>query len=381
VKGKKEKISVMFLFLILLGANVANLQLISSVVPKHNWREPTEQVFEKKVSRNDAHELDYQTLVEVSEFILAAAEKNNYQFDCVVYSAALLFESEDALIIIGHGYFDSKQQYFIGDYSERAIQKMAHGRDIVALLACYSATIVLANKKQLTYQNSIDLLTAIKDLGNNLAWVQKSIFTPSQNILLFDLESGGGGAIEDATIPWNGLRFARTGYDNGKIWNLWYDNAQILLKNFMLANQGIEVEFTLTGSYLIEIATGTYQWYYHVLTYDAWLYMNSDDNIYLHIENIVKNDEKEKRIVDVKYKELSSLYTTQGYTPFITMTVLLCTLLCEIGLALLAPLGSALIKGGAITGLIKVAAIIGVVFIVLAIITAIAVWIITITWI
>ena len=64
----------------------------------------------------------------------------------------------------------------------------------------------------------------------------------------------------------------------------------------MLANQGIKVEFTFSGSYLIEVAPDTYQWYYHVLTYDAWLYMNSDDNIYLHIENIVKNDEKEKKI-------------------------------------------------------------------------------------
>ncbi|MHA1842242.1 MAG: hypothetical protein ACTSYW_09740 [Candidatus Heimdallarchaeota archaeon] len=315
MKGKKEKISVMFLFLILLGANVANLQLISSVVPKHDWREPTEQVFEKKVSRNDAHELDYQTLVEVSEYILDTAEHNNYQFDCVVYSAALLFESEDALIIIGHGYFDSKQQYFIGDYSERAIQKMAHGRDIVALLACYSATIVLTNKKQLTYQNSIDLLTAIKDLGNNLAWVQKSIFTPLQNILLSDLDSGGvnGWSLRNPPPIFNVLRQAHT-YDGKDIyWNLFTEAGINSLSYYMRSHKYRLMEFTFIGEFLIEVSENSYMVERHTVEFESWILTKSDTKDYFHVEDIYIDGEYQSRQrYDYKVDDLLDAMVTEA---------------------------------------------------------------------
>ena len=68
-------------------------------------------------------------------YIRSEATNNNFEITTTVISAALLFESADTLIIIGHSYFDVNGNYFIGDYSAKRIQQFAQEKERVALLA------------------------------------------------------------------------------------------------------------------------------------------------------------------------------------------------------------------------------------------------------
>jgi len=406
VKGTKEKISVVFLFVILLGANVANLQLISSVVPKYNWREPPGQVVEKKEFGTDSYGLDYQTLVEVSEFILGSAEQNNYQFDCVVFSAALLFESEDALIIIGHGHFNLEGQYSIGDYSASSIQKLANKKEFVALLACYSATIKLTNKKQLIYQNSIDLITAIEDLSDYFAWIQKNTFTLSQNIQLFDLDSGGGNGLTDAPEFFTSLKYAFSVHpDYGDTyWNLNFESAMRSLSSYMMNYKYRRVEFTFTGTHYVELVpdSGNYVANSHSCTFNAWLSIEGDTQKYVQIRDVLVDGNDQKKDFSMKLEELmlaldeatyrsnviAALGIFAGTFVAIGASFLAAAISLKLAVGALATSGTmattAMVSAGwtvaSLSGLVTLCTVLGITCIVIAILTAITVVILAATW-
>jgi len=311
VKGTKEKISVLFLFVILLGANVANLQLISSVVPKYNWREPPGQVVEK-VSKSNTCELNYQILIEISEYVLNTAEKNNYQFNCVVYSTALLFESEEVLIIIGHGHFDSKQQYSIGDYSAEKIYTLAQEKNVIALLACYSASLKFDNKKQLTYLDKIDLFTVMNDLCKFLSWMQATTYTSIENIILFDFDSGDSNGNQEPTYLMNGLRYAYSihpEYGHKIYWNLYVDSARDALYNYMLGYKYILVIFYFSGNFLIEQPSGNYELEYHCITYHAKIIIEGDMKNYLDLYNFEVDGAAKKRFAKkLKLDDINDIF-------------------------------------------------------------------------
>ena len=372
------------MILVIMGSFLANVNIKASFITKRQNKIENVCPIDETISDYN-YELDFTSLKEISEFFSAHAKLNNYKLTTTVYSAGLLYETENSLIIIGHGHFNSQGDYYIADYSADTISKYAKDKEFVALIACYSANIELENKIQLSYTTTIDLESSINDLMDLLQWKEKYSFCPLKNINLIELDPGGGGnGGEDANFPWDGLRYAYTGYDGGTYWNIWYSSAQTSLKNFMLSHLGIKVQLTMSGDFLMDPGNGQYVMDYQVITYDCWIYRNSDMNLYMHFENVKNNGVNLGKFLDVKYNDMTSIYTTQGYTPFITMTVLLCTLLFEVGIAFLIPLGSALVKGttwASIAGLIKLMALIGVILIAAALIIGIVVWAITITWI
>jgi len=195
-KMKMEKIGMFsFLSLIFLGATIANVQIVCSTVSSNSQSimQPV-AIAEERIHHNvETFELDYQLLKGISDYLFSEATYNSFKITAISYSAALLFEGKNALIIIGHGYYNSKGQYFIGDFSEENIQMFAEEKELVALLACYSAEIDLTAPYQLKYRTRIDLLTAINDLCNFLGWHQKNAYLPVQNLYLFDLDPGQTG--------------------------------------------------------------------------------------------------------------------------------------------------------------------------------------------
>jgi len=294
VKGKMEKISVIFVLLVLLGANMANLQLVRAAALKNSYRKPAaDQVVGKRTEKSNAYELDYQILAEVSGFILSAAENNHFWFDSVVYSAALLFESEDVLIIIGHGHFDSKQQYYIGDFSAEKISQLALEKNTVALLACYSSVVKLQNQYQLSYKGKIDLKSSIVDLMISLKWQQQSNFLPEVNVILHDFDSGGGSADIPDFIT--GSIMAYNPSDN-RYYNLESQNGLYYYYQYMKANLGHIVIVTLANEYYIQIDEHSYQLITKVTVFRTWItremsFHSHDLEYFIHLNSFIINGE------------------------------------------------------------------------------------------
>ncbi len=140
---------------------------------------------------------DSLSLLDASNYIIQHAIINNFAITSVSYSSTMLIETKDSLIVIGHGFFNSQNQFYIGKYSEIQIQSFASNKDFVALLSCYSSNIKLNNEIHLTFPNEIDIISAINELFTLLEWEKIAEFTPIENRKLFDLHPGVGGGSED----------------------------------------------------------------------------------------------------------------------------------------------------------------------------------------
>ena len=275
MKGTKEKISVVFLFVILLGANVANIQFLSSIVPKSsaNPIDFTTVVCQEQPQFTD-NELGYRLTSEVYAFLQKAAVDNNFQITSTVFSAALLIESEDAIIIIGHGHFDSEGNYFIGSYSINQLQQLVVGKQIVALLACYSARIKLPNAIQLLYFNEIILKKAIDDLAMLLNWKLEQEFTPSTNVALSALDPGSG--VNGWTInnPPPLFNKRKTAYcpEYCITWDLNSETAIQSLSIFLYDHHLTAIRLNYEGEFLIETpkGSGAYSIVTKSVQYDIW---------------------------------------------------------------------------------------------------------------
>ena len=366
---------------------MANVNVIASIVP-NNIQSNGNSIANQEISK-DTNELDYASVSEISNYLLEQAKHNNYKFSTIVFSSGLLFESEDILIVVGHGNFDSKGQYSIGDFSTNMITRLAKEKEKVALLSCFSSKIKLQNNLQLTYENEIDIKSAIGDLSTLLNWKPIYKFAPTNNILLdyFDPGDGGGGSYTQATIPFNGLRRAHSFLDGHIYWNLYSSTACTSLKNYMYANLGRLVEFTYTGTFLIEqgAGSGVYDLEYHTLTYDAWITKEGDMKHYMNYDDIERDNSDLGKYIKVKMEDLTEAYDVLGYEPFIDASNTFVTVLLETGLAFLGVWGLAALASksawGAIPGFAKVCLVVGIVLVVLAFIAALAVFIVSICWI
>ena len=85
MKGKREKISVMFLFIILLGADVANIQVLSSISPKDATNPIDFTVVKQVESQFMDNELGYRLTLEVYTFLQKVATDNNFQITSTVF--------------------------------------------------------------------------------------------------------------------------------------------------------------------------------------------------------------------------------------------------------------------------------------------------------
>ncbi|MHA1630216.1 MAG: hypothetical protein ACTSXA_10485 [Candidatus Heimdallarchaeota archaeon] len=335
MKGKREKISVMFLFIILLGADVANIQVLSSISPKDATNPIDFTVVKQVESQFMDNELGYRLTLEVYTFLQKVATDNNFQITSTVFSAALLIENEDLLIIIGHGHFDIKGNYFIGTYSVNQIQQFAAKKKFVALLACFSVTVQLENAIQLVYSDTVTIKTAINDLIRVLNWESTFVFNPSINFSLFDLDSGYGGMNPAYS---NGIKYAYTGYDIGYYWDLNTEAGFLGVGNWMMAHKGILVKVYISNNYYEQIAENTWQLISGVISYDAWVIRKSDLGDYLHIENlVVYGDTSKKKYDDIKIKSIKDVLENDVFWAgaIITFAVALATILTQIGILLL----------------------------------------------
>ena len=283
---KISTINTLLVFLVIIGTVFANVNAIVSIMPINIVERDVERV-DNKTTISDINEFDVKTLTEIADYISIQAAQNNFEISAMVYSSGLLFESDNSLIIIGHGHFSSNDQYFIADYSTNRISKMAENKEVVALLACYSNNIGLENDLQLTYADTIDLISAIQDLFNLLSWTESSQLNPIKNIRLFDLDPGPGGYVE-AVYLMNGVRYA---HSRNKVWNLYSGPARANLAAYMQNNKYTLVELTFSGIFAVEQGrnTGIYELEYHKVTYDTWLTIEGDTKTYLKITNVKHN--------------------------------------------------------------------------------------------
>ncbi len=225
----------------------------------------------------------------------------------------LLYETENSLIIIGHGYYDSNNQYYLADYSANRISRMAENKDFVALLACYSSNVILHNELALTYDNEVDLKSAVDDLLDVLDWDQHFAFIPSNNFMLFDLDPGPGapGGITDAPFS-NGIKYIYSPSE-GLYWNLNTEAGFQGAGNWMFNNKYILVKVYIANDYYKQIAENTYQLISGVATYDAWIIIQSDMNDYLRIRNLVVAGVAKKSPNDIKLNSIRDVLASDEF--------------------------------------------------------------------
>ncbi len=295
---KITTINTLLVFLVIIGTIFANLSTVVSIMPKSTTERDVEIVDNSTTIATN--EFDVKTLTEIADYMSDQAAQNDFEISTMVYSSGLLFESDNSLIVIGHGYFSSNNQYFISDYSTNRISKMAKNKEMVALLACYSSNVELENNLQLTYTDTIDLTTAIQDLFSLLRWTESTQFNPIKNIQLFNLDPGGSGngwSLSNPPPAFNMMRQAHTYDGTHKYWNLLTDSGVKSLSAYMMSNKYRKIEFTFRGEFLEQTAPNQQSYYIntHSVTFDSWILIEGDLKDYLHIENIYLEGVLQKR--------------------------------------------------------------------------------------
>jgi hypothetical protein len=283
------KMQAAFLLLIIMGTVFVAVNSAAAVMPKQKRSDESKSIVitDQKRTEPNSYELDYTSITEIDAFMRSAAKNNDYKFTRIYYSAALLYETKDALIVIGHGHFDSKGQYSIGDYNENEIHYLAKEKTIAILLACYSDIVILTNAKQLSFTNEIDVLTAMNELVTFLNWEVKNTFLPTNNIALHELDPGEGGSYDPADVPvlFETKKEAYSGWD-GSYWDLSYETSIYLLSNWLLTHDCKVVLFTFEGEFLVELAPYYYVTEDYEITFKAWFKKELDLNDYLHMKDI-----------------------------------------------------------------------------------------------
>lgn len=315
MKESNKKITTILIFLVLIGTFFANINVIASIVPS-NIQANVSRKANQEIS-DDTNELDYTSVSEISNYLQEQAGYNDFKFSAIVYSAGLLFESEISLIVIGHGNFDTRGQYYIGDFSSKKISKIAEEKEMVALLSCYSSNVELENNLQLTYEEEIDIASAINELFKFLKWNQNAKFSPTNNIRLHDLDPGLGGGFDPNSPPayfMNGYKMAQS---RSTYWNLRYESALISLTNYMLSNIGIRVEFSFSTTFYEEVSTDNWVLKSHTATYDAWTFIEGDMKTYIKINNIVIDGSSKNKQISVKVDDLMVAVSQDGINGFL----------------------------------------------------------------
>ncbi len=383
---KITTINTLLVFLVIIGTIIANLSTVVSIMPKSTTERDVVKV-DNKTTITNANEFDIKTLTEIADYISIQAAQNDFEISAMVYSSGLLFESDNSLIIIGHGHFSSNNQYFIADYSENNIHEMANDKETVALLSCYSSNIKLVNERQLTYDTQIDLITVMNDLSTILQWEKTASFSPCKNIQLIDLDPGdsGNGGFNPNLAPRRLVNGVKSATSYSTIWNLNYESAAISLTNYMLGNIGIRVEFSFSTTFYEELSSGDWQLKYHTATYDAWSHIEGDMKTYIKITNIKidaisKNDEisitVDELMVAISKDGKTGLLETMGQLAgiFAGVFVVFMTgyISCEIAIA---------VGAASLAGLSYLCACLAVLFVFLTIYLVIIRAILYITWI
>ncbi len=315
--SRVQKINVVLIFLVIIGTIFANINVITSITPA-NVYENIDGNSENQNILTDYNDLDSNIILEISEYILNQANNFDFKISKIVYSAGLIIETQDTLIVIGHGYFDSDSQYFIGDYSKTNLVKMADSKDAVALLSCYSANVELENNKQLTFLNKIDVVSAMNELFVFLNWKETMKFIPTYNIQLFDLDPGGGNGWSLSNPPPNFNLLQRAHSFDGdfhKYWNLLTASGIRSLSTYMMSHKYRTVDFTLKGEFLTQVTPNQNSYYINEITlkFDSWVHVESDMCDYIAIEEIyVDGDFQRFENYDYKVDDLLNLMMSSG---------------------------------------------------------------------
>ncbi len=287
---KITTINTLLVFLVIIGTIFANLSTVVSIMPKHEM-----QMIKSKVENQVVDDIDndfgYELVLQIDTYFRREADFNKIKISTSVYSTGILFEIDNSLIIIGHGYYDSNNQYYIADYSANRISQMAENKEFVALLACYSDNIDLVNELTLTYEGKIDLKSAVNELIKILDWNQNSKFIPIKNIRLFDLDPGGGGGPVLSRHYQNGICYAYTGADDGHYWNLNTQAGFYGAGNWLMSHKGYIAEVYVSDYYYEKIGENTYNLVFSETTYITKVTTKSDTLDYLNMDDIVINGE------------------------------------------------------------------------------------------
>ncbi len=336
-----KKISMALIFCVIIGSIFANITVIVSITPKSIQSNANET--ESRVIIDKTFDFDLITMTEISEFILTQVDNNNFGLTMIIYSSGLLFESDDTLIIFGHGHLNSENQYFIGDYSENSIYEMVKDKETVALLSCFSSNIKLTNDRQLTYETQIDLVSAMNDLITMLQWEKIASFLPSTNIQLFDLDPGPGGngwSLSNPPPAFYKKRQAHTFDNYHRYWNLLTDSGIRSLSTYMLNNKWQKIEFTFEGEFLTEKTPNSYYVKACNLKFDSFVITQSDVKDYFYIENIYINGVFQKRTTHtIKIDDVLDAMVSQAEIANRLSAI-------KIAVAVFVPIGILLLGGG-----------------------------------
>jgi hypothetical protein len=312
------------LTLVIFGSMFANINIVASMIPEHanNGNSFIENVFEKKAvssgqtTATEFHELDATAILSLYRYLHEQAKANDFTFLRTTFSAGLVLQSDNTLIVIGHGILYSENRYYIADYSMSSIQELATNYEKVALLSCYSSNIALTTAQQLTYNKEIDLLTALEDLFSFLQWEKTTTFEPQKNILLnknttvpdfqigdnqprngFDPGGGNGWSVENPPPMFNIKRQAYSYYEGHLYFNLWTDSGIIALSTYMLNHKWRLVKFTFKGNFIAKTNSNpnTYELSYQTITFDSYIHTEGDMKDYWRIQNIEINGVLQKK--------------------------------------------------------------------------------------
>jgi len=285
---KMNKINTGLIILVIIGTFAANINMIASILPKNEGLN-FDNLIEAQPTDNDLYTLEYEIIDEVYDYFIKQADLNGFENICTFISSGLVFESDNSLIVIGHGYFDSRNQYKIADYTSGQIKNLAEQKQIVALLGCYSNVIELDNEIQLKYCSIINLETAINDLINLLDWSVSYKFLPTTNIQLFDFDPGGSGNGWSISNPPPAFNIKRMAYSQeyGIYWDLSTDTGVQALSDFLLNHLNSVVKITLKGEFLEEISpnSNTFTVSTQEVKYATWISNPGGVWKYLNIEN------------------------------------------------------------------------------------------------
>lgn len=307
MKGIVKKINVILVFLVMIGTIFANINIIASIVPNNNHVYVSGK--ENQVI-NDTFALDYETVAEVFDYFMMQAKYNDFEQISTIISSGLIFESEKSLIVIGHGHFDSKNQYRIADYTANIIRSKAEQKQTVALLGCYSSFIKLDNEIQLTYSYKVNLESALHDLIILLDWSVSCEFNPSTNIQLIDLDPGGcnGWSISNPPPLYN-IRKEAYCPAFSITWNLNSETAIQALSTFMYNHYMTAFRLYYEGDFLKETSPGSNSYYIirEKVQFNLWISIPGGVWEYLNFANIrVNNVPKSSYTGSIKLFDIES---------------------------------------------------------------------------
>lgn len=361
---KLSKINAIMIILVIFGSFFANINMVSSIIPK-NGKRNYDNVIETQAVEIDTITLDYETVNEVFDYFKKQAMLNGYEETITVISSGLLFESENSLIIIGHGHFDSKNQYRIADYTSSRIKNLAEQKQIVALLGCYSNAIKLDNEIQLTYNGKINLRTAIYDLVDLLDWSVSHEFLPSVNIGLHYLDPGGSGngwSISNPPPLFNTLKRAYCPVHD-IYWNLDTETGVRSLSTFMYNHLNTAIRLNYEGQFLTETSLGSNSYYLNdeAVQFDLWMSEEGGVWKYLNFANIKVNGVPKSsytgslKVFDIESEMMTALGMTRQESKYALAAIFgtLGIAFCTLGWQLIA------YAIAASAGLLKVLAFVG----------------------